>query len=148
MTRAWPIAVLLLAGAFPALSQEAGQWTRTDVEGAAVASWTTAEQATLVSVGCDAEAGELVFFRAAEPPLEAGPMTLLTETGELPLAALPDPEGMPGLIARAPADSATLKLLATAATLTFRLPADAQTGGLAVPIGDPFREVVEGCGTR
>ena len=144
----FPIA--LLAATHAAAQDDAPQWSTTRDGGVPVASWSLPDGPPLLSVACDGERREVVFFRAVEPPVEAEEMTLVTAMGRMSLVAEADPHGAPGIIARAPADAALTEALASAATVTFEIPPDAEApeaapGGLAVPIGEQFRAIVESC---
>ena len=144
----FPIALLATTGAWA--QESAPQWSTTRDGGVAVASWSLPEGPPLLSVACDEETGEIVFFRAVEPPVEAEEMTLVTAMGRMSLVAEADPHGAPGIIARAPADASLTEALTSAATVTFEIPPEGDTaegapGGLAVPVGDQFREIIDSC---
>ncbi len=140
-------AVLMLVFASPSMAQESAEpaWTLSASE-APIATFASPGGPPLVSVGCDAATDEIVIFRAVQPPVDQTELTLVSETGELRLTAAPDPAGTPGLIARAPAGDAFISGLASAATVTFRVTGEeGNSGGIAAPVADPLRQVVEAC---
>jgi hypothetical protein len=129
----------------PAPSQEP-VWVLIEEGGAQIARYAPEGGPPLISVGCDSGTGEIVIFRAVVKPADVAVLTLATETGQMRLEAAPDPQGTPGVISRAKADNPFIAALPAAATVTFRISGedDAQ-GGIAVPMSDPLRRVVEIC---
>jgi len=138
------VLILTLIAATPSLAQTTGSWTTSEAEGPAIATWReNAGGPELVSFACDVATREILVFRAAEPPLDASLLVIRGTAGEVRIEAQPDPQGTPGMIARIAANDETIRALSTSATLTISI---GETGaGLAVPVEQPLRDVVEGC---
>lgn len=148
MRIALPAALMMLAFASPSVAQSTAEpvWTLSGSEGPSIATYASPGGPPLVSVGCDTATSEIVMFRAVQPPVTQTELILVAETGELRLTAKPDPGGTPGLIARAPASDAFISRLASAATVTFRVTGeDGDAGGIAAPVGDPLRQIIDAC---
>lgn len=137
---------LALLAATPSHAQTARGWTTSEAEGAAIATWSAnAGGPELVSFACDAATREILVFRAAEPPLAAGLLVIRGTTGEVRTEAQPDPQGTPGMVARIPASDETIRAFSTSATLTISIGEPGTAEGLAVPVEQPLRDVLEGC---
>lgn len=147
--RSFHIVLAALISSAPAFAQQAAEpaWVLAQEGGTEIATYAPPGGSPLLSVGCDQAKGEIVVFRAVANPAQEPVLTLVAETGSLRLEATPDPAGTPGVIARAQADNAFVAALAAAATITFRVSGEeAAQSGIAAPMADPLRNVIESCG--
>lgn len=120
-----------------------GRWVADELAGSPAALFGPPASEAVFSVRCDREARELVFSRGARRPEGEIEMQLLTEGAERTLVGRSQPEPLPRITARLPADDAFADRLADLAEpLTIRI---ADEDGLTVPAGEEFRRVVADC---